>query len=273
MRLRHYLTLGAALASITVPARVRAQGTEERPWSNEADLSILFSRGNNDATNISVSDKFVYRWPRSEWMFTGSALRSQTVERGKPELAADGTVRVPEVEATTAAYGLAGKYSYTVRDDFLIYTSGGWERDRRSGIEDRFSGSVGIGYQILAAERQKLVAELGVDYTDELRVDDTRESHPGGRSTLSYERKLTDTSKLNADLELLENLQDTRDLRANTVAGVTASLTEALALKLSYTIKYDNEPVEILVAPGESDAIFRFHKTDSRLGASLVVNF
>lgn len=266
------LVVAVVLAIAAAPAVLQAQEADERPWSNEADVSILLSRGNNDATNISLSDKLVYRWARSQWTLAASMIRSQTVEKGTPELAPDGTVRVPQEEATTSAYSLAGKYAYTVRDDFLIYTGAGWERDRRSGIEDRFSGGAGIGYQILAAERQTLLAEIGVDYTDETRIDDSGRNYAGARTALGYERKLTNTSKLNLDLELLENLQDTQDLRVNGVAGITASLTEALALKLGYTVKYDNQPVQILVAPGESDAIFRFDKTDSRLSASLVVN-
>lgn len=251
---------------------VRAQEAEpERPWSNTADLAVVLTTGNSEATSLSITDKFVYQWDRSEISLTAFALRSETTERGTPELV-DGEVRVPEVEATVEAYSLGTKYRYRLTERLLVYSSGGWERDRRAGIDDRFNGVLGLGYRFLETDRHTLVAEVGGDYTDEDRVGAGGAAYAGVQGSVSYERKLTDHSKLNVDAQVLENLEDTEDLRVNSTAALTASLTEALALKVSYTVKFDNQPVQIVVDP-DSGARFTFDQTDTRLGVSLVVNF
>lgn len=245
---------------------------EDRPWSNTADLSVVLTDGNSETTSISISDKFIYSRDRSEVTLTGSALRSRTRERGTPELD-DGEVRVPEVEATAEAYSLGGKYRYRLTAGLLTHASGAWERDRRAGIDDRFSGVVGLGYRFLDTERHSLVTEVGVDFTDENRVGGAGDSYAGVQSTVGYERALTETSTLSAELQVLENLEDTEDLRINSTTALTASITRGLALKVSYTVKFDNRPVEIVVDPAVPDAVFRFEQTDTRLGVSLVVNF
>jgi putative salt-induced outer membrane protein YdiY len=272
MQRAFHATLAAVLLSglPTIPAT--AQEPDDRPWSNAADFSVVLTGGNSEATSLSLTDRFSYRWPRSQVTLTVSALRSRTVERGDPELV-DGEVIVPERSATAEAYSANGKYRYSLTTALLTYGAGSWERDRRAGIDDRFSGVIGIGYRILETERQSFVAEVGVDYTDENRVDGTGMSYAGVQATLGYERALTETATLTGEVEVLENLEETKDVRVNSTAALTASLSQRLALKLSYLLKFDNRPVTILVDPGTSDQVFVFDKTDTRLGASLVVNF
>ena len=58
------------------------------------------------------------------------------------------------------------------------------------------------------------------------------------------------------------------------MTSVTAALTSKLALKTSYTVRYDNEPVvEVLEAPGFDPVLFEFDETDTILSASLVIDF
>ena len=58
---------------------------------------------------------------------------------------------------------------------------------------------------------------------------------------------------------------------------MTASLTSKLAIKVSYTVGYDNEPafaiVDDTVAPIGPPVAVPFEKTDTILAAALVVNF
>ena len=74
-------------------------------------------------------------------------------------------------------------------------------------------------------------------------------------------------------------LDDTEDWRASWINAVTATLTERIALKLSYAMLYDDQPVVVLVPPdpgapgGTLEAPYVFDELDTILTASVVINF
>jgi len=75
---------------------------------------------------------------------------------------------------------------------------------------------------------------------------------------------------------VLENLDDTNDLRARSVSAVTASISQKLALKVTLVLAYDNQPVVVDVQPAfpaTQVAQFEYDKLDTILTATLVVNF
>jgi len=63
----------------------------------------------------------------------------------------------------------------------------------------------------------------------------------------------------------------------NSVTGLTAGFTDSLALKLSYTVLYSNEPLTTTIAPDGGavgqNATYAFDSTDTILAVALVVNF
>ena len=132
---------------------------------------------------------------------------------------------------------------------------------------------------MLENEEHRLQVELGADYTQENQVGGTDDSYAGARAYFGYLWNFTETAKFESSLELLENLEETSDLRAAWISSVTASLTAKLALKASYAVFYDNQPVELIIGPdagaplGTSDAVFEFDDIDTVLSASLVINF
>ena len=99
------------------------------------------------------------------------------------------------------------------------------------------------------------------------------------RAYLGYEFKISAKSKLTEDLNIFENFDTTSAWRANSVTALTAGFTDSLALKLSYTVLYSNDPLQKIIAPaagalpGEPNAIYTFEKTDTILAVALVVNF
>ncbi len=138
-----------------------------------------------------------------------------------------------------------------------------------AGIDDRFVVRGGVGYRILRSETDALVAEVGADWTSEARIAGPTETYFGTRALLSYERTLSATSRFESDVEVLENLEDTEDLRVNWISSVSASLTSVLALQLGYELAYDRQPVVVLV----EGAPFEFDETDTKLTTSVVLNF
>ncbi len=247
----------------------------KRPWTDTAELSLVATTGNSKTTNIAGSNKFVYNWTSSDLTVDAAALRAESTVRVLTN--PDGTVQVSEKTSTTAEnYSAGAKYRHNIREGFLWYGRAGWLRDPLAGIDNHYVAGAGLGYRIFKTDVQSLTSELGADYTKEDRAGGVSTSYAGGRGFLGYERALSATSKLTTELEILENLKDTADLRAKWVTSVTASLTKKLALKASYTVLYRKQPVEVVVAgetTGVPDAVFQFDKTDTIFAASLVVNF
>ena len=94
------------------------------------------------------------------------------------------------------------------------------------------------------------------------------------RGYLDYDRKLSPTSKFFSELEVLENLDESSDIRANALVGMSASLSERIALAVSYGLKYDAEPVTVILTdPGFDDVTYEFEDLDTTFKASLVINF
>jgi putative salt-induced outer membrane protein len=264
--------LAIALAGF---APALAEEEPERSWSNTAEFSLVNTTGNSETTNLAGSNKFVYTWSNADFTLDAAFLRTEATTRALSN--PDGTVVVDETTSKTAeSYALGAKYRKNLSERILWYTAAGWMRNEFAGIEDRYNAGAGFGYRFFTTEVHSLTGEVGVDYTDESFVGGTSASYAGARGFLGYERTLSPSSKLNAELEIHENLDDTDDLRAKGVVSVSASLTQKLALKAGYTVLYDRRPVEVIVpgaAPGVPDAAFVFDKTDTIFQASLVVNF
>ncbi len=271
-----WISAAAALALLVPAAAARAE-EPARPWSNTAELAAILTSGNSQTRNFALSNKFAYKWTEAELSVLAAALRASNTIRSFEN--ADGTLVTTETTETTAeAYSLDGKYRRNIRAEFFWYAGAGWLKNRPTGIDRRLYGGGGVGYRFLKDDVQTLVGELGADYTDESRVFGGSDSFAGARAFLGYERALSETATISSDLEVLENLDDTEDLRAKWASAVTASLSTRTALKLGFTVLYDRQPVVRTVADTVGpvfgpDLLVPFKKTDTILSASLVVNF
>lgn len=267
-------TLSLALSAVTGRAQEPESTDAERPWSNSADLSVVLTGGNSAVTTLSLTDKFTYGWTRSQVVIEALALKTRTEERELTNVA--GEVEVQRRSRTTAEeYSLGSRYRYRFYDGFFAFASLGWQRNELAGIENRYTVASGLGYQVLDTERTKLSVEAGADWTRENPVAALADEFVGAQVRTLLERQLTNVAKVDSELELLENLEDTEDLRVNWLTALTASLSEVFAIKLSYQFRFDNQPVVEIVppdSPGEEAATFTLEETDTRFSASLVVN-
>jgi putative salt-induced outer membrane protein YdiY len=266
-------SLGVALAEEpAVPATPAA-----RPWKDSADFGLVLTTGNSQNFNVSLTNKFVYTWTNAEFTLDAAALRTENTTRTLANDTAANTVVVTETDATTAEmYAVGGKYTHKIRENFFWYVNAGWVSNKPAGIDNRYGAGGGLGYRFFKTEVQTLALEFGVDYTSEQPISGDSNSFAGARVFLGYLYNISKTSSFTEDLTLLENLDDTDDLRARSVSALTASITQKLALKVSLTLLYDNQPVVVDVPPTDlatAPAQFEFDKLDTILTAALVINF
>lgn len=274
---KRLIALALTVLGAASGAAFAAEG--EKPWTDTADLSLILTTGNSQTKNVAASNKFVYKWNNADLTIGAGALRAESTQRSVSNLG--GVLQTSETTSTTAeSYFLDGKYRRTITERLFWYAGGGWNRNRPTGIDQRLSAGGGLGYRFIKTDEDTLNGELGVDYTSEDYTFGKSASFAAARGFLGYEHLFSKTSKFNSDFEVLENLDDTEDLRARWMNAVTASLSARLALKVSYAILYDRQPVvQSLFDPADptgtviAPVAFAFDKTDTILAATLVINF
>ena len=277
----------AAVASVLFAALGALAADEpKRPWSDVAEFGFVMTTGNADGTNLALSNKFKYVWTNSELTFDAVALHAESTTRDITNPAPYGTVVVTDTTKTTASsYALGLIYRQNITERFYWFTGASWYQNFFAGVDDRYIAGGGVGYTFVKDERNLLKGELGLDYTHEVPIESPPPDQVptsdflGLRAYLGYEFKISEKSKLTEDLNLFSNFDTSSAWRANSVTALTAGFTDNLALKVSYTVLYSNEPLPKFIAPdagappGTPNALYTFESTDTILAVALVVNF
>jgi putative salt-induced outer membrane protein len=219
---------------------------EEKPWSDQAELSYVETGGNTDVRTISAKNLLKYKFTEKlegSWelgTLYGESDGEKNAERYFTELRLD--------------------YSFKVR--LYTYAIGGWLKDEFAGFDARYYIGPGMGYKFLTGPKHLLLGEAGVNYVREEYTDDTDEDYVEGRAFTKYQYAFTEKNKFSQSLEFLYNFENSKNYKVNSVTALVSALNSYLSMKASYEIKYNNLPV-----PSTLD------KTDTMLGIALVINF
>ena len=263
-----------------------AADAPKKPWSDVAEFGFVMTSGNADGTNLALGNKFKYTWSNAELTFDAAALHAESTTRNITNPAPYGSAVVTDTTATTASsYGMVLMYRQNISERLYWYTGASWYQNFFAGIDDRYIVSGGVGYTLFKDARNVLKGEIGLDFTREVPIDSPPPDQVptndffGLRAYLGYEFKISEKSKLTEDLNLFSNFDTSNAWRVNSVTALTAGFTDNLALKVSYTVFYANEPLTKYIAPdagappGTPNALYTFESTDTILAVALVVNF
>jgi putative salt-induced outer membrane protein YdiY len=246
-----------------------------------ADLSYVLTSGNSSTSSLGFKGDVTRRFTRHSIGFAAGGIRTSSssdtrVAVGTPD---DFDVRIPDAEPTAAAYYARGRYDYKLSER-LFYTAGaGWERNRFSGIENRWMVDTGLGYVFVNTERTVFRGAAGITYTSEdFTVDDGGDgSFAGGRVGWDFRQKLLATTTFTHSLIFDQSFEDGSDSRFDAQFGLHVAMNAKLGLKVNWRILYDNQPAfaEVpLVTPGGVPTgltvLAPYKKTDQGLSVSLV---
>jgi len=281
-------TACAAILTIVAATGAFAADPPKKPWSDVAEFGFVMTTGNAEGKNLAFANKFKYAWSNAELTFDAAALHAESTTRTITNPPPYGTPVVTDVTATTASsYGLALMYRQNINERLYWYVGTSWYQNFFAGIDDRYIVSGGIGYTFVKTARHLFKGEAGLDFTRQDPLGNPDPNVPGSdvlattdflgmRGYLGYEFKINDKSKLTEDLNMFGNWDDSNAWRVNSVTALTAGLTDNLALKVSYTVLYSNDPPtkQVLADPGPgSPAYYQYESTDTILAVALVVNF
>ena len=224
-----------------------AQKTEEG-LSGDGELGVIINGGNTENENYNSRLGLVYR--TDKWTHSLGLLANGTKED----------------EATTAErYQATQKSEYDLGegDQTYLFSALRWDKDRFSGFDYQASVSLGIGFRVLNNDTQSLDLEFGPGY----KISETNATAEQESETIEdaiarlgafYSNQLTATTQFTQDV--LVEIGDDNTV-TESITGLQVSMTDALALKLSYTIRNNSD-----VPPGSDE-------TDTIAAVTLVYGF
>jgi len=215
-----FITVAIGLSSL-------AWGDEapKKNWKDSAEVSIVSTNGNSKASSASGKDTFSYKWSKSTLDLFASALKSE----------AKGVT-------TAEKYNAGEKFEYDLSPKNYAYQRFVWDKDRFSGIRNRYDSSVGLGRELIATPQDNLIAELGAGYIVEERIGSQTNDFPSSRAFGKYVRKISKTSDFSQTVEYIQNLKFGDDFRINTESALTAVVSTHVSMKLSYLWNYVAQP-------------------------------
>jgi putative salt-induced outer membrane protein YdiY len=250
-----------------------------------ADLSYVLTSGNSSASSLGFKGDLTRRWTKHSLGLAAGGIRASSSSAdaryavGTPD---DFEVRIPDAEPTAESYYGRGRYDYKLSDR-LFYTAGaGWERNRFSGIENRWLVDTGLGYIFLNNERTSLRGMTGITYTnEEYTVEDGRDgSFVGARLGWDFRQKLFENTTFTHTLMADENLEETDDLRVDAQFGLHVAMSSTLGLKVNWRLLWDNLPALSKVplvgpggVPGGLTVLAPYKELDQGFSVSLVFSF
>jgi len=274
--MRPWLSTAAVVLTLVLHAApAMAQEEKTPPYTEQkADLGYTLTSGNARAQTLSARYDYTHAFVAGELTAYASALRSETRDRVFTGVDASNNPIFLETDNVAAeAYGVGAKYRHDLGPRLFAYGLGAWARILQAGLDDRWRGGGGLGVKLIAPQPHKLDVEVGAEYTDERYIDGNTASFASLRAFADYDFAFSDHSSFSSDLEFLENLDDTDDYRFNWNSSITASMTNNLALKLSYIVLFDNRPAVLVVSPGPPPVRDEREELDQIFVTSLVVNW
>lgn len=220
------------------------QEAPEPPWTVELAASYVATTGNTETTTLGADVEAVRR--PDPWGVDLFAKYHRAEEGGA-------------VESERTFAGVRGRRAIGERWELFGEATG--ERDEFAGIERRAVLAAGGTVHAVAGPHHKLDLDLGLSWTDEDRTEaEPDESFAGSLVGLKYRWEISDRAGFGQRVTWFPSFEDSTDWRLEASTTLEASLTERLALRLGYEVRYQNQPLA-----GRDD-------TDTTTRMSLVVS-
>jgi putative salt-induced outer membrane protein YdiY len=285
------ILLAAPAGAQQVAAPTEAKAVDEKAFKVDApgtyanaDLSYVLTSGNSSASSLGFKGDLTHRWARHSIGLAAGGVRAGSSPDARFAVGSPGDfeVQIPESEPTAEAYYGRTRYDFKLSDR-LFYTAGaGWERNRFSGLDNRWLVDTGLGYIFVNNDKTSFRGAAGVTYTSEDHtVDDDQDgSFIGARLGWDFKQKLFQNTTFTHTLVADENLENTDDLRVDAQFGLHVAMSSTLGLKVNWRLLWDNQPALAeydLYTPGGIPTgltVFAPYKElDQGFSVSLVLSF
>ena len=239
-----YILLVVMVPMFSFSSAMAQEAAVPKKWKNSAELSYVQTGGDSKISTLSAKDLFNYDWDKAALEVSASGLNAKN-----------------NSSVTAEQYNASEKVSIKLSGKNYAFEKILWEKNRPSGINNRYDFDLGVGRQLLQLANDNLFAEVGGGYLTEDRIASANQSFATYRGYAKYIRTLSATANASQDFEYLGNMNDSSGYRMNAETAIIASMSTHLSLKASYQWQYTNSPV-----PG-------FQKTNTITGMAIIVNY
>lgn len=215
------------VASLAVAAPLFAQEAPKPPYEFVADFSLAASQGNQKVTTISLGEKYSYKFANWKLAQTASVL-SGTANGVKNAELYQGSVR--------------GDYNITKKLTTYLNVAG--LRNTPAGITSQFEEGVGLGYQFLDTETDKLQLSAGVGALQRSFVGDTVPSTNDFVGSVDgvYRRVLSKVAYFEQTAHFTPNFTTNEAWLFAAKSELVAPLSSRFGLKVAYLANFNNAP-------------------------------
>jgi len=212
--------------ALPVAAEVAPPPAAKMPrWRTEVDLGYVSTAGNSRLRTLNVAEQVAYA--PGAWRFgeTFSIVNAFTND-----------------SETAATIKVALRADYAVGTRFRLFVLGDYTRDRFAGLSRRFEEAAGLAYGLLTGPRNVLDLEAGLGRTQQTPIGLPTQQYWVSREAMHYKLNFTPKAFFEQRAELLNDLQNPKNLLVNTESDVVAPVLANVGLKVDYTVRFANVP-------------------------------
>lgn len=217
-----YSLLLAATSLTALPAIAQDPGTG--PWSGDLEFGYVATSGNTETKTVK-----------------SRADVKREVEKWRYTIHFDSLNTSEDDDRSAERYFLSNKIDYKYSDRSYLFGYASYSDDRFSGFDYQAVVAAGWGYRIIENSTMTWDAEIGPGYRinkveDSATEDDDREAIL--RAYTKYEWELSSSATFSQELQVEKGGDNTI---SKSVTALKTTIIGALAMKLSYTVKYTEE--------------------------------
>ena len=196
------------------------------PWKANLEFSYLETSGNTNTSALLAGGKGEYDFSESKILGEGRGLygRSNGITSEK-------------------SWFFKAEYDYNLTERTVVFVLQSAERNTLKGIEGRYISQAGFGHYFLKSKADVLKVEAGAGYTRENQVPPNPDrGFPNARLSAGYTHNFSEKTQFEETGSYIPSLKYGKDYLMNEESAVTTNLAGHLALKVSYSIAYNNQP-------------------------------
>ena len=214
--------------------------TREVDWEGNLDAQLAIRVGETD-TYDAIAGVAVTRHKRQRVLNTLSPI-------SRLRLSLSSAYGESEGELETHRVAVGERYRKYWDNSLYLLQLSGITHDAGRDLDLRATAGLGIGYEVIAAERRSLSVDAALTYDYERWEDDTssgdvrEENHVNLLLGLDFEQRFGNGAALTDSLEVTPRLDQPGELRLTNTLAYTAPVTTNTFIRFEWRAEYESDP-------------------------------
>ena len=189
------------------------------------DVGLVNASGNSEFTSANFGAKAT--WKNNGW----SVAQNAKIIYGETDGA-----------RTTESYDADLRVERALSPRLGVFAFVAFQRDPFAGLASRWSGGPGLAAGLVRTARDTLGLEAALTQQSERTTAPLERSFGATRTAALFKHVFTSKAFFTQSLERIANLKTGADYRLNSESALVAPLSSKVGLRLSYLIRFDNQP-------------------------------